>query len=63
MTTPGALSVIPELAVSVQRDPYSRTLLGELAETLQEVVGLEEASGFASVVEQRTDDRIGGFEG
>jgi hypothetical protein len=40
------------LDVPLERDVFLRTLLRELAGTLQEVVGLEEASGFVSVVGQ-----------
>jgi predicted ArsR family transcriptional regulator len=38
--------------VDLERDDFLRTLLGELAGTLQEVVGLDDASGFVSVVGQ-----------
>jgi hypothetical protein len=37
-------------AVSLERDLFLRTLLHHLAGTLQDVVGIEEASGFISVV-------------
>jgi predicted ArsR family transcriptional regulator len=37
---------------------FLRTLLRELAGTIQEVVGLEEAAGFLSVVGQRLGDQI-----
>jgi hypothetical protein len=40
------------LDVPLERDLFLRTLLRELAGTLQDVVGLEEASGFVSVVGQ-----------
>jgi predicted ArsR family transcriptional regulator len=46
------------LPLALERDAFLRTLLGELAGTLQEVVGLEEASGFVSVVGQRIGDQI-----
>lgn len=39
---------------------FLRTLLRELAGTLQEVVGLNEASGFISLVGQRMGDHING---
>lgn len=55
---PTALSMIQDLAVPLERDIFLRTLLRELAGTLQEVVGLEEASGFISVVGQRIGDQI-----
>ncbi len=52
------LPVISELSVPLERDVFLRTLLRELAGTLQDVVGLEEASGFISVVGQRIGDQI-----
>ena len=39
-----------ELPVLLNRDGFLRNLLRELTDTLQDVVGLEEASGFISVV-------------
>jgi predicted ArsR family transcriptional regulator len=42
----------------LERDLFLRTLIRELAGTLQEVVGKEEASGFVSVVGQRVGDWI-----
>jgi predicted ArsR family transcriptional regulator len=41
------------LDVPLTRDIFMRTLIRELAGTLQDVVGLDEASGFVSVVGQR----------
>jgi len=40
------------LDVPLERDLFLRTLLRELAGTLQDIVGLDEASGFVSVVGQ-----------
>ena len=51
-------SRMAELAVPLERDVFLRTLLRELAGTLQDVVGLDEASGFVSVVGQRIGDQI-----
>ncbi|HUH11835.1 MAG TPA: methanogen output domain 1-containing protein [Longimicrobiales bacterium] len=45
--------------VPLDRDVFLRTLLRELAGSLQDVVGLEEASGFVSVVGQRMGRHIG----
>ena len=45
-------SPLRTLDVPLERDLFLRTLLRELAGTLQEVVGLDEASGFVSVVGQ-----------
>lgn len=47
-----------ELEIILDRDVFLRSLLRELSGTLQDVVGLEEASGFVSVVGQRIGDRI-----
>ena len=58
MDSPSASTRIRELPVALDRDAFLRTLLRELAGTLQEVVGLEEASGFVSVVGQRIGDQI-----
>lgn len=44
---------IATLNLSLERDIFLRTLIRELSGTLQDVVGLEEASGFISVVGER----------
>ena len=49
---------VPDLDLPLERDVFLRTLLRELAGTLQDVVGLDEASGFISVVSQRLGDQI-----
>lgn len=49
---------IASLDLPLERDVFLRTLIRELAGTLQDVVGLEEASGFVSVVGQRVGDAI-----
>ncbi len=46
------------LSISWERDLFLRTLIRELSGTLQEVVGLEEASGFISVVAQTIGKQI-----
>jgi predicted ArsR family transcriptional regulator len=43
---------LSELKLPLERDVFLRTLIRELAGTLEEVVGLKEASGFVSVVGQ-----------
>jgi predicted ArsR family transcriptional regulator len=48
-----------DLAISLERDIFLRTLIRELAGTLQDVVGLEEAAGFISVVGQTMGRQIG----
>lgn len=50
------LNVVQDLNVELQRDLFLRTLLRHLSGVLQDVVGLEEASGFVSVVGQRLGD-------
>ena len=50
-----AIQMVP---VPLERDVFLRTLLRHLAGTLQDVVGLEEASGFVSVVGQKIGDEI-----
>jgi predicted ArsR family transcriptional regulator len=44
--------------IPLERDVFLRTLIRELSGTLQEVVGIEEASGFVSIVGQRIGDQI-----
>jgi predicted ArsR family transcriptional regulator len=44
--------------VGLDRDVFLRSLIRELSGTLQDVVGLEEAAGFISVVGQRMGDQI-----
>lgn len=44
------LRPISELDVPLDRDEFMRTLIRELSGTLQDVVGLDEAQGFVSVV-------------
>jgi Methanogen output domain 1 len=46
------------LDVPLERDVFLRTLLRHLSGTLQAVVGLEEASGFISLVGQEIGDEI-----
>lgn len=48
------------LDVPLDRDLFVRTLLRHLAGTLQDVVGLEEASGFIAIVGQRMGDELDG---
>ena len=45
-----ALHMVQELPVTLERDVFLRTLIRELAGTIQDVVGLEEATGFVRVV-------------
>ena len=49
-------AAMPDIAL--ERDAFLRNLLRHLAGTLEEVVGLEEASGLISVVGQQVGDEI-----
>ncbi|MEJ7928918.1 methanogen output domain 1-containing protein [Ramlibacter sp. AN1015] len=49
---------VSEAHVPLERDLFLRNLIRELSGTLQDVVGLDEASGFISVVGQRVGDQI-----
>lgn len=53
-----AATAVAELDVSLERDVFLRSMLRELAGTLQDVVGLDEASGLISVVGQRIGDEL-----
>lgn len=55
MNGPAALKQLPVL---LDRDVFLRTLLRHLAGTLQNVVGVEEASGFVSVVGQEMGNEM-----
>ena len=46
------------LSLPLERDVFLRTLIRHLAGSLQDVVGVEEASGFISIVGQRMGDEI-----
>jgi len=56
--SPAAKPPVSSLPLPLERDLFLRTLLRHLAGTLQTVVGLEEASGFISVVGQEIGDEI-----
>lgn len=49
---------VAKLDIPLERDVFLRTLVHELAGTLENVVGLEEASGFVSVVGQNMGEWI-----
>ena len=49
---------VSELDIPLERDVFLRNLIRELSGTLQDVVGLEEASGFISVVGQTIGRQI-----
>lgn len=52
-------SSIAEIDIPIERDIFLRNLVRELAGTLEEVVGLEEASGFISIVGQNLGEWMG----
>jgi predicted ArsR family transcriptional regulator len=47
-----------QLNLPLERDVFLRTLIRHLAGTLEDVVGLDEAAGFVSVVGQRMGEEI-----
>ena len=47
-----------ELDVPLNRDVFLRTLIRELSGTLEDVVGIKEASGFISIVGQNVGDQM-----
>jgi predicted ArsR family transcriptional regulator len=49
---------VTDLPIPLDRDLFLRTLIRELSGTLQDVVGLDEASGFVSLVGQRMGAEI-----
>jgi predicted ArsR family transcriptional regulator len=51
-------SPIASADIPLERDLFLRTLIRELSGTLQDVVGLEDAAGFVSVVGQRIGEQI-----
>ncbi|MFU8816237.1 MAG: methanogen output domain 1-containing protein [Pseudomonadales bacterium] len=50
--------LIASLPISLERDVFLRNLIRELSGTLEDVVGVEESSGFISVVGQRVGETI-----
>lgn len=51
---------VENASIPLERDVFLRSLLRELSGTLEEVVGLEEASGYISVVGGAIGDQIDG---
>lgn len=52
------LPIMDQLPIALERDNFMRTLLRELSGTLQDVVGLDQAAGFVSIVGQRMGEQI-----
>lgn len=61
MTQTSSLPSRSGLPVLLDRDVFLRTLIRELSGTLQEIVGLDEAAGFVSVVGQNMGLQIDGM--
>lgn len=57
-SNPDIASVVRSADIPLDRDVFMRSLVRELAGTLENVVGVEEASGFISVVGQNIGDWI-----
>jgi hypothetical protein len=55
---PDPETAIKRLSIPLGRDVFFRAMIRELSGTLQDVVGLEEAAGFISIVGQRIGDQI-----
>jgi predicted ArsR family transcriptional regulator len=49
---------VSRVEIPLERDIFMRTLIRHLASTLEDVVGLADATGFVSVVGQRMGDEI-----
>lgn len=59
-TPPAAAGgTVASRSVALERDGFLQALIGELAGTLQDVVGVEDSAGFVSVVGQRMGRHIG----
>lgn len=53
-----SVSPCADLDIPLHRDGFLRQLLRHLSGTLEDIVGLEEASGFVSIVGQKMGDEI-----
>jgi predicted ArsR family transcriptional regulator len=58
MSSAPALNIIAEANVSLNRDVFLRALIRELAGTLEEVVGVKDASGYISVVGRKIGEQM-----
>src|SRR6202034_1992267 len=58
MSSATAINVIADASVPLDRDVFLRTLIRELAGTLEEVVGLKDASGYISVVGRKIGEQM-----
>lgn len=58
MTQATRIRAVEELEIPLDRDIFLRSLIRELSGTLEDVVGLDEAAGFISVVGQNVGDQM-----
>jgi predicted ArsR family transcriptional regulator len=58
MADPTMAKTAEQLELALDRDIFMRTLIRELSGTLEEVVGLNEAAGYISVVGQNVGDQM-----
>lgn len=58
---PSSSAGLSHVDIALERDVFSRTLIRELSGVLQEVVGLEDAAGFVSIVGQNMGREIEGM--
>lgn len=56
-----SLPILDQQRIDLDRDEFLRTMLRELSGALQEIVGLEEAEGYISVVGRRLGEHINGL--
>lgn len=56
--SPSSESPLSELPLALERDVFLRSVLRELAGALEDVVGVDDAAGFISVVGQRIGDEL-----
>jgi predicted ArsR family transcriptional regulator len=49
---------LEQKSIDIDRDTFFRSLIRELTGSLEEIIGLKEASGFVSIISQRMGDEI-----
>ena len=54
-------TAVKDMNIPLERDGFSRSVIRELSGLLEDMIGLEEASGFISVVGQHIGTEIGGY--
>lgn len=58
LPTSSISATVEQASIPLEHDLFLRSLLRHLAGTLQDIVGIDEASGFVSLVGQRMGDEI-----